>query len=407
MKVTIRQKSGMQYLYADINVSGIRTKCTLGISVKEGKYNPKIQGVEGEAECETNVLINKFKSGIMEMIRTLQSSGKLTSINIADGVQKIKQKLTDPEFSTEGDNRLVKYIEKHIESAKATRKEATIKQYNNGLSKLKEYEKLQNVKLTFDKIDHAFYNSYLAFCMKNENLSTNSIGKLIKNIKMWMNSATEEGLNTNMIFNSRSFKKPIEEAETIYLCEAELALIKNTILPNKHLDNAKDIFLLACYTGVRFQDYHKLNTGNLIKNGTMLKVRTEKTDEEVIIPLHPEAKRIIDKYNGTPKIISNQKFNDYIKDVCKIAGIKEPISITRTVGGKKKTITLPKHEFVSSHTARRSFATNAYLAGVASLAIMAITGHRTEKVFLQYVRVSKEEHANLISTHKFFRGKVA
>jgi len=109
-----------------------------------------------------------------------------------------------------------------------------------------------------------------------------------------------------MIFNSRSFKKPIEEAETIYLCEAELTLIKNTILPNKHLENAKDIFLLACYTGVRFQDYHKLNTGNLIKNGTMLKVRTEKTDEEVIIPLHPEAKRIIDKYSGTPKITSNQ-----------------------------------------------------------------------------------------------------
>ena len=204
-----------------------------------------------------------------------------------------------------------------------------------------------------------------------------------------------------------SFKKQVEDAETIYLNEDELLQMRTTILPNRHLDNVRDLFLLACYTGVRSQDYPKLTKDSLINGGTMLKVRTETTDEEVIIPLHPVAKSILDKYNGTPRLISNQKFNTYIKEVCRIVGLTEMVSLTRTCGGKKVTTRKPKYEFVSSHTARRSFATNAYKAGVPSLAIMAITGHRTEKVFLKYIKVGKEEHASLVSQHGFFRGNVA
>jgi integrase len=405
MKVTIRQKSGMQYLYADITVSGIRTKCSLGISVKEGKYNSKIQGVQGESDCETNILINNFKSLIMEMIRKLQGKGELSRKNISEGVQQIKQRLTDPS-SIENETYFTKYIQKHMERSKSIRKPSTVKQYQNGLNKLRAYEKTKRTRLTFETINHDFYNSFIEYCMKNLNLSVNTIGTLIKNIKMWMGTAYEEGLHTNMTYTSRSFKKLVEDAETIYLTEEELGLIRTTIMPNPYLENTKDIFLLACYTGVRSQDYHKLNKDNFINEGTMLKVRTEKTDEEVIIPLHPIAKSIIEKYNGTPRMISNQKFNKYIKEVCRIVGITELTSITRTCGGKKKKILKPKCEFVSSHSARRSFATNAYKAGVPTLAIMAITGHRTERVFLRYIRVSKEEHANIISKHNFFLGKI-
>ena len=173
-------------------------------------------------------------------------------------------------------------------------------------------------------------------------------------------------------------------------------------MPSLTLDRVRDIFILACYTGVRIQDYHKLNRFNQIENGTMLRVHTEKTDVTVIIPLHPEAKRIINKYDGQPKMISHAKFNEYIKIVCRVARVDELVSVTRTTGGKKKTTILPKYKLVASHCARRSFATNAYKAGVPTLAIMAITGHKTERVFLNYVRVSKEEHAKLISQHRFF-----
>jgi integrase len=407
MKVTIRQKSGMQYLYADVNVSGIRAKSTLGISVKEGKFNLKKQVVQGVGEVETNILINTFKSEILSLIRTLQQKGELSSANIINGINEIRLKLTDPDFSIDNDQRIVFYAERFIQSSEGIRKPATLKQLRNTLVKLKKYEQVKKVKLTFDKTDLTFYNSLVSYCITDLNPSTNSIGNIIKNLKTFFHSAFEEGVHENLIYRSRYFKKPSEESEAIYLSEAELQRMKMTILPNRHLDNVRDLFLLACYTGVRSQDYNKLNNDSLINNGTMLKVRTEKTDEEVIIPLHPIAKAILEKYNGTPRIISNQKFNEYIKDVCRIVGLTESVTISRTCGGKKTRITKPKYNFVSSHTARRSFATNAYKAGVPTLAIMAITGHRTEKVFLKYVKVTKEEHAKIVGKHGFFGGNVA
>lgn len=407
MKVTIRQKSGMQYLYADISVSGIRTKCTLGISVKEGKFNPKTQTVKGMGDVETNILLNTFKSEILGLIRGLQLKGELSKINLTNGINEIRLKLTDPDFSSEKDQRIVLYAKRFIENSNGVRKASTLRQISSTLTKLENFEKTKRMKLTFDKIDLTTYNNLVAYCTSELNLSTNSIGNVIKNLKMFMHSAFEEGLHQNLIYRSRYFKKPSEESEAIYLNEAELQRMKMTILPNRHLDNVRDLFLLACYTGVRSQDYDKLNNDSLINNGTMLKVRTEKTDEEVIIPLHPVAKSILEKYNGTPRLISNQKFNQYIKDVCRIVGLTETVTLTRTCGGKKIRISKPKCDFVSSHTARRSFATNAYKAGVPTLAIMAITGHRTEKVFLKYVKVTKEEHAKIVGKHGFFGGNVA
>lgn len=397
----------MQYLYADISVSGIRTKCTIGISVKEGKFNPKTQTVQGAGDVETNILLNTFKSEILAHIRVLQQKGELSKINLTNGINEIRLKLTDPDFSSEKDQRIVLYAKRFIENSNGVRKASTLKQISSTLTKLENFEKAKRMKLTFDKIDLTTYNNLVAYCTSELNLSTNSIGNVIKNLKMFMHSAFEEGLHQNLIYRSRYFKKPSEESEAIYLNEAELQRMKMTILPNRHLDNVRDLFLLACYTGVRSQDYDKLNNDSLINNGTMLKVRTEKTDEEVIIPLHPIAKAILEKYNGTPRLISNQKFNEYIKDVCRIVGLTETVTLTRTCGGKKIRITKPKCDFVSSHTARRSFATNAHKAGVPTLAIMAITGHRTEKVFLKYVKVTKEEHANLVNQHGFFWGNVA
>ena len=402
MKVTIRQKSGMKYLYADIVVSNIRCKCTIGISINDGVFDTQSQAVKGGQEFETNILINNFKTSIMELVRGLQKEGKLTSLNITDGVKLLREKQTQPIKTKENDTLFVNFIMKHIDRSVPIKKKATIVQYRYCMDRILKFEKQAKVKLTFDKVDLDFYSAFMQYCIHDLNLSTNSIGKLIKNIKMWMGVACEQGLHNNMAFSRRSFKKPVEESESIYLNEDELLKIRHTNMPNHHLENVRDVFILACYTGVRSQDYNKLNYKSLI-NDNMLKIRTEKTEEEVIVPLHPIAKEILSKYNGNIRIISNQKFNQYLKDVCRISGINEMVTMTKTVGGKKQILSHPKYMFVSSHTARRSFATNAYKSGMPTLAIMAITGHRTEKVFLHYIKVTKEEHARLSSLHSFFK----
>ena len=403
MKVTIRQKAGMNYLYADVSISGIRVKSSLGITVKDQKFNPKKQCVQGGSDAETNILINTMRTKIMEMIRHLQLVGDLTKESIKEGISELRESLTNPNQQAMAETYLYEYAKMHIERSKPTRRSGTIRQYNVSLKKIQSYEKRHRLKLRFKDVDMTFYNRFVNHCMQDLNLANNSISTHIKNIKMWMNAALDDGLHTSTAHQSRSFKKIDVPADTIYLTEEELHQIRTAIMPNKHLENARDIFLLACYTGVRSQDYHKLNKNNFVADGTMMKVRTEKTDEEVVIPLHPVAKNILNKYDGTPRIISNAKFNEYIKRVCRVVGITQSVTVTRTCGGKKIKITKQKCEFVCSHTARRSFATNAYKAGVPTLAIMAITGHLTEKVFLKYIRVSKIEHAQIASKHEFFK----
>ena len=396
----------MNYLYADIFVSGLRVKSTLGVSINDGQFNPKTQQVIGKAGSETNILINTLKLRIMEMIRNLQKTGQLTKINIKNGVQDIRNGTSSSQSERTKKILFTDYIKAHIERSSSSRKGGTIRQCKVSFGKLIKYEKYFSIKLSFEDINMDFYYAFVDFCTYTLNLSVNTIGTHIKNVKMWMNEALLDELHQNQIYQRRAFKKLSEDADTIYLSEQELAKIINTTMPFQSLENVRDLFILACYTGVRMQDYNKLNRFHMINEETMLRIRTEKTGVEVVIPLHSEAKRILTKYNGMPRIISNQKFNDYLKDVCRIAGIDELVNQTRTTGGKKITTLKHKYELVSSHCARRSFATNAYKAGLPTLAIMAITGHKTEKIFLKYVRVSKEEHAGLMSEHPFFQSRI-
>lgn len=87
-----------------------------------------------------------------------------------------------------------------------------------------------------------------------------------------------------------------------------------------------------------------------------------------------------------------------------MAGIDEMVSKTISQGSKKRTETFPKYDLITTHTARRSFATNAYLAGVPTIAILKITGHKTEQAFLKYIKVSQEENARFMMEHPFFKG---
>lgn len=173
----------------------------------------------------------------------------------------------------------------------------------------------------------------------------------------------------------------------------------------QYLDRVRDMFLIGCFTGLRFSDFTQLKKSNLVKvNGReIIKIRTTKTNEDVVIPVSPLVSKIFKKYDGElPRMISNQKMNDYVKELCKLAEISEMAEIKRTNGSKIISQNCPKWQLVSTHTARRSFATNAYKATKSSINIMKITGHRTESAFLKYIKISKEENATLLSEHEFF-----
>jgi integrase len=234
------------------------------------------------------------------------------------------------------------------------------------------------------------------------NYKPNTVGTRIKILKTFLSNAEDAGLPVIGDYKKKSFAKPSEETEAVYLNESELtAMYRVNFEKSKKLDRVRDLFLIGAYTGLRFSDLSKLNKDNV--SSDIISVRTLKTGAVVDIPIHPVIRSILGKYEGCmPKIPSNQKFNDYIKEVVKRAGINEPVRVDETKGDLTIKKSEPKYRLVTSHTARHSFATNAYLGDVPAISIMKITGHRTEGAFMKYIKISSEDNARKLLKHDFF-----
>ncbi|MHA2030539.1 MAG: site-specific integrase, partial [Candidatus Kariarchaeaceae archaeon] len=280
----------------------------------------------------------------------------------------------------------------------------TIKGYNTTLNHLLHYQETTSSDIDFDLVDMVFYKKFTSY-FHQQNYSTNTIAKHIKNLKVFMKEAYKRDLTSNSSFQNEDFRIIEEESDQIYLNDNELEMIYNMPLSDHpRLERIRDLFIVASYTGLRFSDLKLIKPEHFINNETLLKIKTQKTDEIVVIPLHHTIKSILTKYEGKlPHVISNQKMNKHLKDMGRIAKINQTVSISITKGGLRVDKNYLKHELITVHTARRSFATNLYLAGVPTLTIMRITGHRTEKSFLKYIKVSPEENARLLAEHPYFK----
>lgn len=350
-----------------------------------------------------DILINKYKIKLEELFRTYMIKGEVPSAN------KIKEEL-DKNFKKKIiSNKKIdffKFIENYIEAT--NKKPVTKKGYKTTLNHLHKFQDKNKHRLNFETIDLDFYDEFVKY-FQDQNYSKNTIGVNVKNVKVFMEEATERGLNSNMNYRNKRFKVLKETTDQIYLNEAEIRKIYELDLSDKpRLDNVKDIFVAACYTGLRFSDLDQIRIENIVESklGRLLKVKTQKTDEEVIIPLNQIVERILQKREGKlPKIMSNQKLNSYIKELGKLAELTENIPITKTKGGLRINSSIQKYKLISVHTARRSFSSNAYLAGVPVIAIMKITGHKTEKAFMTYIRITKEQNAEKLLSHPFFQSK--
>ncbi len=211
----------------------------------------------------------------------------------------------------------------------------TIKAYKTSVVHLEAYGSSKNRKTDYEDINLEFYNNYISFLAETQKLSHNSIGKEIKNIKVFLNEATERGLNTNMDFKKKKFKKLSEETDKVYLNQQEIDKIYSLDLKEiPHLDRARDIFIMGSCTGLRYSDFSQVKEENII-DGNKLKIRTNKTNELVVIPMHRYVREVMCKYkNDLPRIISNQKMNDYIQKIAEKAELSENIESSITKAGK-------------------------------------------------------------------------
>lgn len=283
----------------------------------------------------------------------------------------------------------------------------TVRSYKQTVNRLIDFNNETNYNLDFDTIDLKFYYSFLKY-LEEKNYSTNTIGKHIKNLKTILNSATEEGYNTNLKYKHKSFKVVSEESVSIYLTEKEIDKLYNTDLSKtKDWELARDIFLIGYYTGQRVSDYGEI-TKDQIKsfNGKkVIEFKQQKTNKRVYVPLHPRVKDIFNKrYGGNPPPKLNAPdINEFIKEAGRIAEINDQIKVEKMVGSKIEVEMVPKYKLIMSHTSRRSFCTNAYLSKMQVIDIMAISGHSTEREFYKYIKVTPQERAIKIADSAFFK----
>lgn len=282
---------------------------------------------------------------------------------------------------------------------------SAIGNYKSFQKALKEYEAYKKNKITFETIDHEFYLDLIQFFEKVKKYMRNTIEGHFRILKTVMNESMEMGYHSNK--RAKKFRTSTEDATSVYLNEKELNELYNLDLAHDiKLDKVRDLFIINCYTGGRFGDLQHINIKNikadrLNPDHQYLTYKQNKTGNTVSIPVPTQLSEILKKYgNQLPRPLSNQNFNISIKEVCKkIPTLHEKMEIEFTKGGLKVIETLPKYALISTHTARRSFASNAYLSGQDPMNIRALTGHRTESAFLKYIRVTPMEKARLFKMH--------
>jgi integrase len=225
-------------------------------------------------------------------------------------------------------------------------------------------------------------------------LKANTVGKIIKHFRTFIRNRIRKKIIQPIDMNGWEILE--EDADTVYLSFAEIDAIRTADLGDyAHLSNFRDELVLGCLTGLRFSDFSNIQE-NEVRDDLLYK-KAQKVDARVVIPLRPAAVDILKRKfsKGLPPMF-NQVFNRHVKTICKLAGIDTLIKHSYKKGNKIYEEVLPKYEWVSSHTCRRSFCTNELLAGTPVELIMKISGHKSVKDFYKYIRITPEEAALLI-----------
>lgn len=337
---------------------------------------------------------NEIKNGIPEPDKIRTYLDDFLSSN-----SKAKTNKSSADFFTLID----RFISGEIKYAGKDKSPNTLANYHSTKRHLLAYQEKTKTKLTFESINLDFFYKYLSFLKTlkgrdSDSLSHNSKAMDIKNIKVFMAEAVDLKYTKNMEFKHRKFSMPEIDVDAVYLSEKEIIDLYNFKIEHKTLEQVKDLFVFGCFVGLRFSDYSTVEKENIVNidGDLFVKIIPNKTEDLVIIPCNPIVldifKKYGDNYNTLPEALSNQKFNQYIKEVCRLAGLEE----------KGRLSSNPKVELykcITSHTARRSFATNLYIDGYPIIEVMKITGHKTEKAFLKYIKVSKLDAAKRLNAY--------
>lgn len=296
------------------------------------------------------------------------------------------------------------FIDQYIRENEKTRAKGSLVVYKSLRKHLKNFENYKKNRVRFESINYGFMQSFQNFLVdwQETNPKTGTINALnnvtihkqISTLKTFLAYAKKHGILIDESYRTFTMKKG--ELEVIALTQREFdSLLELDLSENAKLDKVRDVFCFSCATGLRYSDLKNLRWEHI--KGMELRFRVQKTNQLLQVPLAPQAYEILEKYQDMAyplPVISNQKMNDYLKDLGKLAEINDPVEIVRYRGAKKMVNVYPKYELISAHTGRKTFATLSLEKGIPAETVMSITGHKSYASFQRYVKVTEDRKRN-------------
>ncbi|WP_321332543.1 phage integrase SAM-like domain-containing protein [uncultured Bacteroides sp.] len=258
-----------------------------------------------------------------------------------------------------------------------------------------------DINLTFEALTESKLTEYVNYLRDTKNLRNSTIGKQIGFLKWFLRWGKKKGYNNNIAFDTFKPKLKTTQKKVIFLTWVELTRLREYNIPEtkKYLDRVRDVFLFQCFTGLRYSDVFNLRRSDVKENH--IEITTVKTADSLIIELNNHSKTILDKYKDVHfehdkvlPVITNQKMNDYLKELAELAEINEPVRETYYKGNQRIDETTPKYALLGTHAGRRTFICNALSLGIPAQVVMKWTGHSDYKAMKPYIDIADDIRAN-------------
>lgn len=376
LKKAKKNRAGEAPVYLRITVNGLRAELALRKSVVPAMWDPKTRRAKGKSEHSR--ILNNFLGELENRINhnynvALREEQLVTAeslINQITGKDKQKKMLI-PVF-----NEYIQLIERE-KGKKYSPK--TVARYIHALSKIENFLMLEFSKsdIELEKLDLKFIRKFDIYLQTEYDYHPNTVTKYLKILKTVINSAISFGYIDKNPFHG--YSTTYKTSNRKFLTAHELSILEKTIMPNERLERVRDVFVFICYTGLSYSDLTSITRDNIsigIDGKNWLNYERIKTGVRARIPLLYQAQDIIEKYKNSHEciadnklfpVISNQRFNSYLKEIASICGINKS---------------------VSAHIGRHTFATTVTLTnGVPLETVSKMLGHETIKTTQIYSKV--------------------
>ena len=334
--------------------------------------------------------LQAISNGLVKVYKTLLANDKIADFTDFDNVLSELTIFDNIESDTENEQSFLEIFEYFIK-VKDVSEYRKVK-YNSTLKHLISYEKHANYILKFERINENFFVDFCNYLFDIKILVNSTVGSYIKVINTFMTWSLKNQYHTNRDYQEFTFNYNVKTA-FVYLTSEERLKIENLNLSeNKRLENVRDVFILACYTGLRYSDLENLKTANI--QNDLFVFTAKKNQKQQIIPFTTQSKKIIDKYKDKPdflNVISNQNFNEYLKEIGEIAEINTPFEKVIFRKNNRVEKTAPKYEFITTHTARRTFGTLYLQDGGDIVILKEIFGHSKIETTMRYLQYTASD----------------